>query len=88
MDKMQKSNALSRMMFNYGLSSRQQAARQSVPQASSPFWHRWVFQKISSTFGGRLRILVSAAAPLSVETAEFLRTALCPVVQLYAIPTF
>lgn len=39
----------------------------------SPMWDRLVFNKIKDRLGGRVRLIVSGASPLSPDVLEFLR---------------
>ena len=51
---------------------------------NSTIWDKLVFKKIQASLGGRLRLTVSAAAPLGPEVLNFLRCALgCFVLEGY-----
>jgi len=53
---------------------------------STGFFDSIVFEKVESRLGGRLRKIVSGAAPLSPETASFIRICFgCPVLQGYGL---
>ncbi|MCI28609.1 long chain acyl-CoA synthetase 6 peroxisomal, partial [Trifolium medium] len=39
----------------------------------SPMWDRLVFNKIKDKLGGRVRLMVSGASPLSPDVMEFLK---------------
>lgn len=39
----------------------------------SPMWDRLVFNKIKEKLGGRVRLMVSGASPLSPDIMEFLK---------------
>eukprot|EP01125_Pyxidicula_operculata_P000757 TRINITY_DN1068_c5_g1_i1.p1 TRINITY_DN1068_c5_g1~~TRINITY_DN1068_c5_g1_i1.p1 ORF type:complete len:656 (-),score=167.42 TRINITY_DN1068_c5_g1_i1:1428-3395(-) len=48
------------------------------------FWDRVVFQNIHNKLGGRIRLMVTGAAPITPQVLEFLRIAFsCPVIQGY-----
>eukprot|EP00742_Colponemidia_sp_Colp-10_P013189 GILJ01014887.1.p1 GENE.GILJ01014887.1~~GILJ01014887.1.p1 ORF type:complete len:655 (-),score=112.62 GILJ01014887.1:81-2045(-) len=48
------------------------------------FLDRLIFNQISAKFGGRIRLILSGAAPLSPETADFFRVVFsCPVIEGY-----
>ncbi|KAJ3174949.1 Long-chain-fatty-acid--CoA ligase 6 [Geranomyces variabilis] len=51
-----------------------------------PVWDKVVFQKVRSMLGGRVRFLLTGAAPLSPEVADFLKIAFsCPVIEGYGM---
>lgn len=47
---------------------------------SSTLWDRLIFSKIKQLTGGRVRLIVSGAAPLSPKIQDFLRVYVCFVV--------
>jgi len=53
-----------------------------MPQAS-PFLDALVFSKVKKRLGGRIRVIISGAAPLPRHIEECLMTAMCaPMVQV------
>lgn len=47
-------------------------------------WDKLVFNKTKEAFGGRVRFMVSASAPISNEILDFLKVVVCcPIVQAY-----
>ncbi|XP_042505856.1 long chain acyl-CoA synthetase 6, peroxisomal-like [Macadamia integrifolia] len=65
------SGSLRERLFNAAYNSKKQAiASGRIP---SPIWDRLVFNKIKVKLGGRVRLLVSGASPLSPDVMDFLR---------------
>eukprot|EP00029_Vermamoeba_vermiformis_P011063 TRINITY_DN598_c0_g1_i1.p1 TRINITY_DN598_c0_g1~~TRINITY_DN598_c0_g1_i1.p1 ORF type:complete len:659 (+),score=220.18 TRINITY_DN598_c0_g1_i1:19-1995(+) len=74
---------LKRSLFNYGLQAKMTASKTG---GDSPFWNKLVFDKVRQLTGGRVRIIVSGAAPLAADVSDFLRAVFsCPVVQGYGL---
>lgn len=47
-------------------------------------WDKLVFNKTKEAFGGRVRFMVSASAPISAEILDFLKVVVCcPIVEAY-----
>ncbi|MEE6486882.1 hypothetical protein FKM82_014721 [Ascaphus truei] len=47
-------------------------------------WDKYIFKKIQDTMGGRIRVMVTAAAPISPNVLSFLRAALgCQIFEAY-----
>ncbi|KAM4703615.1 long-chain-fatty-acid--CoA ligase 5 [Rhinophrynus dorsalis] len=47
-------------------------------------WDKFIFKKVQDTMGGRVRIMVTAAAPISENVLSFLRAALgCQIFEAY-----
>ncbi|GAA5813752.1 hypothetical protein MFLAVUS_007239 [Mucor flavus] len=51
----------------------------------APLLDKIVFNKIKEQVGGRLRLVISGGAPLSVETQKFLTITICPVLAGYGM---
>jgi long-chain acyl-CoA synthetase len=52
-------------------------------------WDPLVFNKVKAIVGGRIRIVITASAPITGQTLEFLRIALgCQVVEAYGLNSF
>ncbi|KAL2254705.1 UNVERIFIED_CONTAM: Long chain acyl-CoA synthetase 2 [Sesamum indicum] len=80
MDKISASGALRKSLFqiayNYKLRNLEKGLRQ---EEASPFFDKLVFDKIKQGFGGRVRLMLSGAAPLPKHIEEFLRVTCCCV---------
>jgi long-chain acyl-CoA synthetase len=47
-------------------------------------WDKLIFSKIQARLGGRVRIMVTASAPISVDVLEFLKVGFCcPILEGY-----
>lgn len=68
-------NALSRKLFEAGFAAKKAALERGDLTGGrfAPFWDRLVFSKIAARLGGRVRVMVSGASPLSPEVMDFLR---------------
>lgn len=80
MDKIALGGTLKKMLFqyayNYKLGNLEKGFKQDQ---AAPLMDRMVFDKIKQAFGGRVRLLLSGAAPLPRHVEEFLRVACCTV---------
>jgi long-subunit acyl-CoA synthetase (AMP-forming) len=76
---------LSQTLFNAALAAGYaefEAGRIGAP----PLWNALVFRKIQALIGGRVKVMVSGSAPLSLDTQRFVQTAFnCPVRQGYGL---
>ncbi|CAK9161682.1 unnamed protein product [Ilex paraguariensis] len=74
MDKISAGGALKKTLFqfayNYKLSNLEKGLQQDK---AAPLFDRLVFDKIKQGFGGRVRLILSGAAPLPRHVEEFLR---------------
>jgi long-chain acyl-CoA synthetase len=81
-DSVQKQGFLRRALFDFALWTKKRCLRQNVTQHW--LWDRLVFSKLRALVGGRVRIMVSGAAPLSEEVMTFLRCSFsCLVLEGY-----
>jgi long-chain acyl-CoA synthetase len=76
-----------RKLFEAAYSTKKSNRRAGKTAADLPWWvDGLVFSKIKERLGGRVRLIVSGAAPLSAELHEFLEICFCaPVVQGYGL---
>jgi len=86
-DQVNKAGGLKKFLFNFGFSRKMHHLTTGVKQSkASPLFDRIVFSKVKQRLGGRVRIIVSGAAPLARHVEDFLRvTMCCPVVQGYGL---
>ncbi len=81
-DSVEKQGAVRRMLFNFALWTKKRNLRRNVTEHW--LWDRLVFSKLRALVGGRVRIMVSGAAPLSEEVMTFLRCSFsCLVLEGY-----
>ncbi|CAA7393849.1 unnamed protein product [Spirodela intermedia] len=80
-EKLSSGGALAKKLFQYAYDFKLKNLRRGIKQdEASPLFDRLVFNKIKQVLGGRVRILISGAAPLPGNVEEFLRVATCSVV--------
>ncbi|KAI3946070.1 hypothetical protein MKX01_024826 [Papaver californicum] len=81
LDKISSGGALQKRLFqfayNYKLKNLEKGLKQDQ---ASPFFDKLVFSKIKQVLGGRVRCLISGAAPLPRHVEEFLRVTCCGIV--------
>ncbi|KAI5400883.1 Long chain acyl-CoA synthetase 6 [Lathyrus oleraceus] len=65
------SGGLKERLFNVAYNAKKQALLHG--KNPSPMWDRLVFNKIKEKLGGRVRLMVSGASPLSPDIMEFLK---------------
>eukprot|EP01097_Dermamoeba_algensis_P001847 TRINITY_DN1713_c0_g1_i1.p1 TRINITY_DN1713_c0_g1~~TRINITY_DN1713_c0_g1_i1.p1 ORF type:complete len:716 (+),score=215.26 TRINITY_DN1713_c0_g1_i1:1-2148(+) len=75
MDKISHSPPAVQAIFRYAFEQKKKALLQL---SDTPFLNKLLFNKIKDQVGGRVRLLLSGGAPLSKDTHEFLRVAICP----------
>eukprot|EP01117_Protostelium_nocturnum_P020817 TRINITY_DN95_c0_g1_i1.p1 TRINITY_DN95_c0_g1~~TRINITY_DN95_c0_g1_i1.p1 ORF type:complete len:683 (+),score=236.38 TRINITY_DN95_c0_g1_i1:88-2136(+) len=77
------SGALRQKLFEYGYSSKVSALTSG---SSTAFWDAIIFSKLKKRVGGRVRFILSAAAPLDPKLNEFLRICFCcEVLEAYGL---
>ncbi|GAV84956.1 AMP-binding domain-containing protein [Cephalotus follicularis] len=70
--------ALRKRLFEYAYNYKLSYLENGLPQEkAAPLMDRLVFEKTKQALGGRIRILLSGAAPLSRHVEEFLRVISC-----------
>jgi long-chain acyl-CoA synthetase len=81
------SSWVKRKLFEAAYSTKKANRRAGGTSADLPWWvDGLIFSKIKERLGGRVRLIVSGAAPLSAELHEFLEVCFCaPVVQGYGL---
>ncbi len=76
---------LKQKLFNMGFSSKVDGLKSGGPPTSG-FWDALIFSKLKARLGGRVRLMITGAAPLSEEVYRFLQVAFCvPVLQGYGL---
>lgn len=85
--KVEGSGAIKKFLFNFGYGRKLESLKRGKPVAhSAPLADLLVFNKVKERLGGRVRLIVSGAAPLAPHVEEFLRVAMCaPCVQGYGL---
>ncbi|XP_068706539.1 long-chain-fatty-acid--CoA ligase 1-like [Montipora foliosa] len=77
------SSPIKRLLFNLAMRFKRAELEKNIVRRDS-VWDYLVFRKIQDSFGGRLRMLFSATAPLRDDVMIFLRCALgCQVLEGY-----
>ncbi|KAJ6898839.1 long chain acyl-CoA synthetase 6 [Populus alba x Populus x berolinensis] len=71
MNAVKASGGLRERLFNAAYNAKKQAILNG--KNPSPMWDRLVFNKIKDRLGGRVRLIVSGASPLSPDVLEFLK---------------
>ncbi|XP_009701912.1 PREDICTED: long-chain-fatty-acid--CoA ligase 1-like [Cariama cristata] len=71
----QADTSLKRWMLDFA-SKRKEAELRSGIVRNNSFWDKVIFRKIQASLGGKVRLMVTGAAPVSANVLTFLRTAL------------
>ncbi|XP_010214494.1 PREDICTED: long-chain-fatty-acid--CoA ligase 1, partial [Tinamus guttatus] len=71
----QANTSLKRWMLDFA-SKRKEAELRSGIIRNNSFWDKLIFRKIQASLGGKVRLMVTGAAPVSASVLTFLRTAL------------
>ncbi|TFK09901.1 ATP-dependent RNA helicase DDX3X [Platysternon megacephalum] len=76
-------NPLKRVLLNFALARKLDEVKKGVLRNDS-IWDKMIFKKIQETMGGQVRIMVTAAAPISPSVLTLLRGALgCQIFEAY-----
>lgn len=81
------SSAIKRTLFNWAFPRKKAKVDSGIPSdKATPFLNTIIFNKMRDRLGGRVRAIVSGAAPLANHVEDFLRVCMCcPVVQGYGL---
>ncbi|KAK6131911.1 hypothetical protein DH2020_034348 [Rehmannia glutinosa] len=80
MDRISAGGALKKSLFHIAYSYKLRNLEKGLRQEeASPLMDKLVFDKIKQAFGGRVRLMLSGAAPLPKHIEEFLRVTCCCV---------
>lgn len=79
------SGSIKKFLFETGFNSKRDNLK-SGGAPTSTLWDALVFSKMKARLGGRVRLMVTGAAPLSDEVYRFLQVSFCvPVLQGYGL---
>ncbi|KAK9164049.1 hypothetical protein Syun_004951 [Stephania yunnanensis] len=79
-DKISSGGALKKMLFQFAYDYKLNKLKEGWKQhEAAPFFDKLVFSKIKEVLGGRVRLIISGAAPLPTHVEEFLRVTSCSV---------
>ncbi|XP_035883183.1 long-chain-fatty-acid--CoA ligase 5 isoform X2 [Phyllostomus discolor] len=74
---------LKKFLLNLAISCKFSEVKRGIIRNNS-LWDKLIFAKIQNNLGGKVRIMVTGAAPISAPVLTFLRAALgCPVFEAY-----
>jgi long-chain acyl-CoA synthetase len=83
MQSVETTGGISKMLFNFAYQSKVENLH-NYGELNHWFWDRLVFKKIQARLGGRVRAILSGAAPLAPEVMDFLRVCFaCEVYEGY-----
>ncbi|XP_047408527.1 long-chain-fatty-acid--CoA ligase 5 isoform X2 [Sciurus carolinensis] len=72
-----------KFLLNLAISSKFNEVKNGIIRRDS-IWDKLIFSKIQDNLGGRVRVLITGAAPISSPVLTFLRAAMgCPVFEAY-----
>ncbi|NXD06822.1 ACSL1 ligase, partial [Nothocercus nigrocapillus] len=71
----QANTSLKRWVLDFA-SKRKEAELRSGIIRNNSFWDKFIFRKIQASLGGKVRLMITGAAPVSASVLTFLRTAL------------
>ncbi|XP_030058592.1 long-chain-fatty-acid--CoA ligase 5 [Microcaecilia unicolor] len=70
-------------LLNFAVARKYGEVRHGIIRNDS-IWDKYIFRKVQDTMGGRVRIIVTAAAPISPSILTFMRSALgCHIFEAY-----
>ncbi|MBN3275509.1 ACSL5 ligase, partial [Polyodon spathula] len=70
-------------LLNFAVNRKFSEVKQGISRNDS-IWDKLIFHKVQGTMGGRVRVMVTGAAPISPTVLNFLRAALgCPIFEAY-----
>lgn len=86
-DKLRAGGALKRALFGFAYSRKFSSMKKGAKHSeASPMFDKIVFSKVKEALGGRVRLILSGAAPLATHVETFLRVvACCYVLQGYGL---
>ncbi|KAM9052838.1 long-chain-fatty-acid--CoA ligase 5 isoform 1-T2 [Megaptera novaeangliae] len=74
---------LKKFLLNLAVASKFSEVKKGIIRRNS-FWDKLIFGKIQESLGGKVRLMVTGAAPISSPVLTFLRAAMgCPVFEAY-----
>ena len=77
------SSPIRRNLFHFALNQKKRLLRQGVLR-NDTIWDKLVFDKVRARLGGRVRMMVTGAAPISYEVLDFVRAAFgCQILEGY-----
>ncbi|XP_028263474.1 long-chain-fatty-acid--CoA ligase 5 isoform X2 [Parambassis ranga] len=77
------SSPFKKWLLNFAVDRKYAEVREGIIRKNS-IWDKLVFHKVQESFGGRVRVMVTGAAPISPSVLNFLRAALgCQIFEAY-----
>ncbi|XP_078420875.1 long-chain-fatty-acid--CoA ligase 5 isoform X2 [Cetorhinus maximus] len=74
---------LKKWLLNFAISNKEAEVSRGIIRNDS-LWDKLIFNKVQATMGGRVRVVVTGAAPISPSVLTFLRAALgCQIFEAY-----
>ena len=75
-------SSVKRMIFQLAFNAGRSALRERRPP---PFWTRPIFNALKARLGGRVRLMITGASPLSADVMEFLRVCFGTTIEGYGM---
>jgi long-chain acyl-CoA synthetase len=70
-------------MFNNALDTKKDSLRNKCSY-THPIWDKLIFSKIRARLGGKVKLMITGSAPISIDVLEFLKCCFCcPVLEGY-----